>query len=58
MVVWFATVEMARPGTRTVTVEVQAGSVPPTGQVLPGSLDAATAVRTLSPLSGLSTVTE
>ena len=53
-----AVVEMASPGIRTVTVAVQAGSVPPTGQVLPGADEATVLARTLSPVSGLLTVTE
>ena len=49
--------EMASPGIRTVTVAVQAGWCRP-GQVLPGAAEPTVVVRTLTPVSGLLTVTE
>src|ERR1700733_6788524 len=53
-----AVLAMARPGMSTVVTAVQAGLALPDGQVLPGVADATVFVRVLSPVSGLSTVTE
>ena len=49
---------IVRPGTSTVTVEVHRASVPPAGQLLPAVADVTVLARTLSPVSGLFTVTE
>jgi hypothetical protein len=48
---------IASPGTSTVTVAVQAGSVPPAGQFDPGADVLSVLVITLLPASGLFTVT-
>ncbi len=56
----FAVLVMVRAGTRTLTAAVQAGAVPPTGQLFPGAAESTVRVRVL-PLwvaSGGMTVTE
>jgi hypothetical protein len=45
------------PGVKTVTVDVQAGSVPPGGQLEPAAVVLSVLVITLLPVSGLFTVT-
>ena len=52
-----AVLVMVRAGTRTVTVAVHAGSVLPSGQLLPAVVETAVLTRRLSPRSGLLTVT-
>ena len=53
-----AVLTIVSAGVSTSVIAVQAGSVPPVGQLLPGAADTAVAVRTLVPVSGLLTVTE
>ena len=52
-----AVLVMVRAGIRSVTVAVQAGAVPPGGQLLPGVVEMTVLIRCLSPVSGLLTVT-
>ena len=53
-----AVLVMVRAGISTVTVVVQAaGAVPEAGQLAPGVAEVRVAVRVLSPVSGLLTVT-
>jgi hypothetical protein len=49
---------MVRLGTWIATVVLQAGSVPPAGQLLAGVGEVTAVVRTLLPVSGSFTVTE
>ena len=49
---------MVRPGTRMVTEVLQAGFVPPVGQLLAGVGEVIAVARTLLPVSGLFTVAE
>ena len=49
---------MVRAGTSTVTLVLQAGFVPPAGQLLAGVGEVIAVARTLSPVSGLRTVAE
>ena len=49
---------MFRPGTRTGIALEHRGSVPPAGQLLPAVADVTALVISLSPVSGLFTVTE
>ena len=53
-----AVLAMVRAGIRSVTVAVHAGSVPPGGQLLPWVVEVTVLTRSLSPVSGLLTVTE
>ena len=53
-----AVLTIVSPGVRTPTVLRQGGLVVPGGQVDPAAAEAAVATRSLSPVSGLSTVTE
>ncbi len=52
-----AVLVMVRAGTRSVTVAVHAGLVPPGGQLLPWVVEVTVLTRCLSPVSGLATVT-
>ena len=54
----FALTVNVRPGTRSWTVAVHRGSLPPTGQLLPVVVEVTVLDRDLSPVSGLFTVTE
>lgn len=58
VVVTLAVLVMVRAGMRSVTVAVQAGAGPDGGQVLPAVVEVTVLVMCLSPVSGLSTVTE
>jgi len=49
---------MVRPGTRSGTELAHRASVPPAGQLLPAVAEVMVLASTLSPVSGLSTVTE
>jgi hypothetical protein len=49
---------MVRPGTRSWTMAVHRGSLPPTGQLLPVVAEVTVLNRILSPVSGLFTVME
>ena len=49
---------MVRPGTSTTTVTEHRASVLPAAQLLPAAADVTVCARTLSPVSGLLTVTE
>ena len=49
---------MVRAGISSVTAAVQAGAGPVGGQVLPAAVEVTVLVRSLSPVSGLFTVTE
>ena len=49
---------MVRPGTSTTTVTEHRASVLPAAQLLPAAADVTVCARTLSPVSGLFTVTE
>ena len=49
---------MVRAGVSPATVTVQPGLLPPGGQVLPTVLEVMAVTITLSPVSGLFTVTE
>ena len=53
-----AVLVMVRAGIRSVTAAVQAGAGLPGGQVLPGAVEVTVLARSLSPVSGLLTVTE
>ena len=58
VVLTVAVLAMVRAGIRSMTVAVHAGSVPPAGQLLPVAAEVTVLVRRLSPVSGLSTLTE
>ena len=53
-----AVLTIVSAGVRMPTVLRQGGLVVPGGQVDPGTAEEAVAIRSLSPVSGLSTVTE
>ena len=53
-----AVTAIVRPGISTGTVPVHRGSVPPAGQLLPAVAEVTLSTITLSPVSGLFTVTE
>ena len=52
-----AVLVMVSAGIRTVTVAVQRASVPPAGQLFPAAAEVMVLVSSLSPVSGLVTVT-
>ena len=52
-----AVLTMVSAGVSTGTVRLHPALEPPGGQLLPGSVEAATVARLLPPVSGLSTVT-
>ena len=58
VVLTVAVLVMVRAGTRSMTVAVHAGSVLPAGQLLPVAAVVTVLTSCLSPVSGLSTVTE
>ncbi len=53
-----ADIAIVRPGTSTTTVTEHRASVLPAAQLLPAVADVTVCARTLSPVSGLFTVTE